>query len=231
MDIDRTEREKALAAAKAVQFVRNGMKIGLGTGSTAAHVIEEIGKRVQQGMDIVAVPSSDQTAYQALQRGIPLTTLEELVRLDLYIDGTDEFDPQLNLIKGGGGALLREKILSYNADATIIVCDSGKQKKRLGSFRLPVEVIPMAVSSVQAQLERMGIAPRLREKEDAPYRTDENNLILDTDISGVEQLEELNRELIAIPGLVETGLFLKMTDILIMGQGEQTKLYGRSRKN
>lgn len=230
-EIDRIEREKIQAAQHAIKFVKNGMKVGLGTGSTSFHMIELLGKRVKEGLRIVAVPSSDESAYQALQLGIQLTTLEELGRIDLYIDGADEFDPQLNLIKGGGGALLREKILAHNSDAVIIMCDSSKEKPRLGGFPLPVEVIPFASGSIASTLKDMGLDASLRMEGETAYKTDEGNYILDMDITGVEDLGAFNHKLIHLPGVVETGLFLGMTDILIMGKGEEVVLYGRSTKD
>ncbi len=223
--IDVSEKEKSLAAVHAAKFVKNGMKVGLGTGSTAAYAVDLIGQMVSEGLDIVAVASSERTAEQARSLNIPLTSLEEARFLDIYIDGTDEFDPELNLIKGGGGALLREKILSYFSDITLIICDSSKKSRKLGSFKLPVETIPLATGPIAERLVAMELNPHLRMKNGSPYTTDEGNHILDVDISKVTDLNEISMALMAIPGVVETGLFLGMADLIIMGQEDSTVVF------
>jgi len=223
--IDVIEKEKSLAAKHAVKFVKNGMKVGLGTGSTAAYAVDLIGKKVAKGLDIVAVASSERTAAQARSLNIPLTTLEDARFLDIYIDGTDEFDADLNLIKGGGGALLREKILSYFSDITLIICDSSKKSQNLGSFKLPVETIPLATGVIAERLVAMELNPHLRLKNGSPYATDEGNHILDVDISNVRDLKKFNTYITAIPGVVETGLFLGMADLIIMGQEDSTVVF------
>ena len=155
------DREKQLAAKEAVKFVKSGMTVGLGTGSTAAHMVKELGSMVQNGLEIVGVPSSENTKKLATEIGIPLTTLEETNAIDVYIDGADEFDPYMQLIKGGGGALLREKILTYNSDLVIIIADSQKEVKRLGDFKLPVETIPFATKKLNGCSKKWGYSQKI----------------------------------------------------------------------
>ena len=216
------DREKQLAAIEAVKYVKSGMTVGLGTGSTAAHMVKELGRLVQDGLKIVGVPSSENTKKLAMELGIPLTTLEKTNGIDVYIDGTDEFDPYMQLIKGGGGALLREKILTFNSDLVIIIADSQKEVKRLGDFKLPVETIPFATKKIEQSLQKMGLQPKLRVKNDENFVTDEGNFILDLNIGHISNIQLLETKLKQIPGVVETGLFLDMADIIIIGQGETT---------
>ncbi|NKI32496.1 ribose-5-phosphate isomerase RpiA [Croceivirga thetidis] len=217
------DREKEIAALESLKYIKDGMKVGLGTGSTAAHMVKGLGRLVANGLQVVGVPSSDATETLAIEVGIPLTTLDKAKRLDVTIDGADEFDGNFQLIKGGGGALLREKILAYNTDINIIIADAAKQVERLGKFKLPVETIQFATTSISKILEEMSLSPILRMKADQPYTTDEGNFILDIDIFDVDDLTTLNTKLISIPGVVETGLFLDTTSIVIVGQGETTK--------
>ncbi len=221
MTTNNVEKEKALAAQESLTYIRDGMIIGLGTGSTAAYMLHGLGQKIAAGLHVKGVPSSDQTAKLAQELGIPLTTLDQSGTLDLTIDGADEFDPDLQLIKGGGGALLREKILAHNSKRNIIIADSGKTVQQLGVFKLPLEVIPFAMQLIMGELREMELQPVLRQSERTVFRTDENNCIIDINILGVERLPELNRTLLAIPGIVETGLFLETTDIVIMGKGEE----------
>ena len=151
------EKEKELAAHQAVSFVKSGMVIGLGTGSTAEYMICKLAEEVKQGLVIIGVPSSEKSAQLARTLGIKISSLAEVGKIDINIDGADEFDPHLQLIKGGGGALLREKIIAYNSNHNIIIADSSKQVEKLGKFKLPVEVIPFAASVVLPELDRMGL--------------------------------------------------------------------------
>lgn len=217
-----SDNEKKAAAAKSVDWIKEGMLVGLGSGSTAAYMIHELGKRVANGLSINGVPSSDNTAELARKAGIPLITLEEAGTLDINIDGADEFDSRLQLIKGGGGALLREKIVAHNSKVNLIIADSGKQVERLGKFKLPVETIPFATVNIMTELDTMGLSPVLRKSDADPYKTDENNYIIDVDVYHQDNLMELNNRLLQIPGIVETGLFLDTTDIVIMGKGDAT---------
>lgn len=215
------EHEKKLAAYESVSLVKNGMIVGLGSGSTAEHMIRKLAEEVGKGLSIKGVPSSEKTAQLAKDLGIDLIPLEKAGKLDINIDGADEFDPQFRLIKGGGGALLREKILAYNAKLNVIIADSGKQVSALGKFKLPLETIPFATPTMLARLNEMGLKPLLRKLNGKAYRTDENNFILDVDIFGVKDIDGLNRILIEMPGVVETGLFQKSTDMIIMGKGDE----------
>ena len=230
MKTNNVAKEKALAAKRSLSYIRDGMTIGLGTGSTAAYMLHGLGEKIAAGFNIKGVPSSEQTAKLARELGIPLATLEESGQLDLTIDGADEFDPDLQLIKGGGGALLREKILAHNSKRNIIIADSGKAVQQLGAFKLPLEVIPFAMQLIMDELKEMELQPVLRQSEGGVFRTDENNFIIDINILGVERLPELNNRLLAIPGIVETGLFLETTDILIMGKGKEVVILERNSK-
>ncbi len=216
------EKEKELAAKEAAKLVENGMVVGLGSGSTAAYMVKELGKRVAAGLTIVGIPSSENTRLLAIESGIPLKEFSEIKKIDINIDGADEFDPYLRLIKGGGGALLREKILAYNSKMNVIIADSGKQVKRLGKFKLPVEIIPFAASKIEEELGELNLKPVLRKINGSVFQTDEQNYILDIDISNQTNLTNLEIKLKSIPGLVETGLFIETTTKVIMGVGNKT---------
>ena len=229
MNTSDLEKEKKIAAIHSVRLVKDGMKVGLGTGSTSKYMIEELGARVENGLSILGVPSSQKSFQLAKDVGIPLTTLKEAGQLDINIDGADEFDTEFRLIKGGGGALLREKILAYNANFNIIIADSGKRVERLGKFKLPVETIPMASPGIFELLRSMELKPIMRRTANTEYLTDENNFIIDIDILNVKDISGLNNYLIQIPGVVETGLFLQMTDLIIMGKDHDTVVYENNR--
>ncbi|SDE32791.1 ribose-5-phosphate isomerase [Pricia antarctica] len=220
-----SDYEKKTAAAKSLDWIKEGMLVGLGSGSTAAHMIRGLGEKVAAGLSIKGVPSSDTTAQLAREAGIPLITLEEAGKLDVNIDGADEFDANLQLIKGGGGALLREKIVAYNSKFNIVISDSSKQVERLGKFKLPLETIPFATKNIITELDEMGLSPELRKKGDEIYKTDEQNYIVDVDVLEQNDLVALNNILINIPGVVETGLFLDTTDVIIMGKDEGTVIF------
>ena len=212
------DQEKKQAALESVKYIKDGMVVGLGTGSTAKHMIEAVGKLVADGMSLTCVPSSEATDQLARELGIKIVELHEVEKIDLTIDGADEFDGDFQLIKGGGGALLREKILAWNTTFNIIIADSSKDVKKLGAFKLPVEVIPFATKQIQTYLEQEGLKPVQRMKDGSAYRTDENNNILDIDISEVEDLQSLEIQLLKVPGIVETGLFLDSTSLIIVGK-------------
>jgi len=216
------EKEKELAAIEAVKLIENGMVVGLGSGSSAAYMVKELGKRVAAGLSIVGVPTSENTRILAIENRIPVKKLYEVDRIDLTIDGTDEFDPYLQLIKGGGGALLREKIIAHNSAVNIIIADSSKQVNRLGKFKLPVEVIPFAASKIKEELAQLKLNPVLRKVNGEVFQTDNQNYILDIDISVVTNLAGLDTRLKKIPGIVENGLFLETTTKVIMGVGDKT---------
>lgn len=214
--------EKKVAALEAVKYIKDGMVVGLGTGSTAFFMIEAIGEMVRNGLKIRAVATSNETEKLAKKLGVNVITLAEAKRLDVTIDGADEVDGQFQLIKGGGGALLREKIVAHNSDFNIIIADSSKQVSRLGQFKLPIETIPFATQLIIKELEEMNLHPVQRMLGADDYKTDENNDILDIDIWKTDiKLTDLEHQLKSIPGIVETGLFLTSTDLVIIGKGAQ----------
>ncbi|SFR77023.1 ribose-5-phosphate isomerase RpiA [Maribacter stanieri] len=214
--------EKKVAALEAVKYIKSGMTVGLGTGSTAFFMIEAIGEMVKNGLEIKAVATSEATKKSATNLGINVITLAEAKRLDVTIDGADEVDEDFQLIKGGGGALLREKIVAHNSDLNIIIADSSKSVSRLGKFKLPIETIPFATQLIIKELNEMGLKPVQRMNGDEDYKTDENNDIVDIDIWDTNiKLSDLEQQLKAIPGIVETGLFLTSTNLVIIGKGEQ----------
>lgn len=221
------DHEKELAALEAVKYIKNGMTIGLGTGSTAQFMVKALGQRVLGGLKILGIPSSEATRQLAIGHGIPLIALENVNKIDITIDGTDEFDPHLQLIKGGGGALLHEKILAHNSDLYIIIADSKKEVKSLGAFKLPVETIPFATHTIIDTLTDMNFRPILRKNEGTVFVTEEGNYIIDLDIHHITDLAELESNLKQIPGIVETGLFLNMADLIIMGKEGNTVLFKR----
>lgn len=220
-----SDYEKKAAAAKSLQWIKNGMLVGLGSGSTAALMIRGLGEKVANGLSIKGVPSSDTTAKLAREAGIPLITLEEAGTLDINIDGADEFDAKLQLIKGGGGAHLREKIVAHNSKINVVIADSAKQVERLGKFKLPIETVPFATQNIMTELDKMELYPKLRKKGNEAYKTDEHNFIVDVDVFEQNDLVALNNTLINIPGVVETGLFLDTTDVIIMGKGDGTVVF------
>jgi len=215
------DQAKRAAAVRAVDLVRSGMVLGLGTGSTAALAVDEIGRRLADGRlrDLVGVPTSDATERQARALGIPLSTLERHPALDLTIDGADEVDPARRLIKGGGGALLREKIVATASRRLAIVVDRSKLVERLGAtFPLPVEVTPFGWTTHVAPIRAMGGEPVLRTRDGATYRTDGGNYVLDVRFAeGIDDPERVGAELKARVGVVETGLFLGFEPEVIVG--------------
>lgn len=221
------ENEKQLAAIEAVKLIRSGMTIGLGSGSTAAYMIIELGKKVSDGFKIRGVASSEHTEKLAMEAGIPIIALHKAKTIDINIDGADEFDPYMQLIKGGGGALLREKIIAFNSKYNVIIADSGKEVMRLGKFKLPIETIPFATKNIIDRLKKEGLKPILRKSNNEIYVTDENNYIVDLDILGHTNLGGLEEKLLKIPGIVETGLFLETTNKIIIGHGDSTRTIER----
>ncbi|MDP9039710.1 MAG: ribose-5-phosphate isomerase RpiA [Acidobacteriota bacterium] len=214
------DEAKLLVARRAVEFVEDGMAVGLGTGSTSTLFIRELGRRIQAGgLTIRCVASSDASQRLGLSLGMDVTTLEQLPELDLYIDGADEVGPGLALIKGGGGALLREKIVASAARRFVVVVDESKLVPLLGRFPLPVEVIKMALPVVQPRLEELGLHPRQRKAKDdsGPYLTDEGNYILDCAAGEIDDPEVLAAEIRGIVGVVEHGLFLGMASLALVG--------------
>ncbi len=226
--IDR-EREKRAAAARSLDYVEPGQIVGLGSGSTAALAVAMLAERVRAGLDIRGVPTSGATRLLAEAGGIPLLPLAQVTRLDLTIDGADEVDPQLQLIKGGGGALLREKIVAFGSDRRIIIADSGKLVARLGGFALPVEVVRSAWRLLALKLKALGCTPALRLQAGAsdPFVTDEGNHLLDCAFGVISDVRRLARTLDEMPGVVEHGLFIDMADLVIVGRGSATEVLTR----
>jgi ribose 5-phosphate isomerase A len=217
------EEAKRNAALEAVKHVKDNFVIGLGSGSTATYAIEEIGNRIRREKILVsAVPTSYQAFMLAVKHGIPITTLEEHLILDLTIDGADQIDDELNLIKGMGGALTREKIIASASKELVIVADERKKVKFLGenNHPVPIEVIRFATPIMVRKIKEMGGKPFLREsnKKVGPVITDNGNVIIDASFGFIHEPAELERKLKGIPGVVETGLFVKMADLICLGE-------------
>ncbi|MBN2066060.1 MAG: ribose-5-phosphate isomerase RpiA [Candidatus Thermoplasmatota archaeon] len=215
---------KKLAAEKAVKHVENGMIVGLGTGSTTEYALKELGRLVAKGLSIKGIPTSLHTRRMAKALNIPLTNLEECTEIDITIDGADEVDSNLNLIKGGGGALTREKIIAYHSKREIIVVDDSKVVKALGiDFPLPVEVVKFGWTATQKSLEEFGCKVSLRTIMNDPFITDNGNYILDCDFEHIDDAEQLESDLNHIPGVVENGLFIGLVDEVIVGSKQGVK--------
>lgn len=210
---------KKIAAEHATKYVQDGMKIGLGTGSTVYYAILKIGERIREnGLSIQAVATSNVSEKLAIEQGIPLIPVRELDRLNLTIDGADELDDQLRLIKGGGGALLREKITAFHSERLVIVADDSKAVTQLGAFPLPVEIVPFAYEWTIQSLAQLGCTVQLRHSSDEGfYVTDNGNYIADCHFGAIPRPEELGTRLSSIPGVVEHGLFIGMADQAIIG--------------
>jgi ribose 5-phosphate isomerase A len=223
-----TDDQKKRAAKAALAHVQDGMTLGLGTGSTAAHMVRLLGEKVRSGLTIRAIPTSEETREQAQGEGIELVEPDESTRIDLVIDGADEVDPSRHLIKGGGGALLREKIIASTGARMIVIADVGKRVSQLGKFPLPVEVDrfswPLTVQKIRAALDANGLGgvslklrPGPREAGGGVFRTDGGNYILDINCGRIPDARALDEALRAIPGVVETGLFIDLADLVIFG--------------
>ena len=218
------EQEKEAAGRAAAELVRDGDIVGLGTGSTAYFAVVALGERVKAGLKITGIPTSVQTADLARTLGIPLTTLDEHPEIDITIDGADEVDPKLNLIKGGGGALLREKVVASVTKKMVVVADSGKIVSVLGKFPLPVEIISFARTVVEKRIVALGATPKLRTKPDgSPYLTDNGNQILDCSFVKIVDPAALARELNGMPGVVEHGLFIGLAKLALVGRGDRVE--------
>jgi ribose 5-phosphate isomerase A len=230
MNLDWIEDAKRRAAIEAAKNVKNNFIIGLGSGSTVTYVIEEIGRRIkEENLRVLGVPTSHQSLLLAAKFGIPTTTLYEHPRIDLTIDGADQIDRELNLIKGMGGALTKEKIIAAASKQLIIVADERKLTDKLGRNQLlPVEIIPIAEPLVVERIREVGGKPYLREvKNNVPYITDNGNFILDVDFGVIEDPLELNMKLKMIPGVVETGLFINMAHSAYIGAKTTVKKISR----
>ena len=215
------EEAKRRAALAAVQHVKDGFVVGLGSGSTAAFVVEEIGRLIREdGLQVLGVPSSSQAMMVAVESGVPLTTLDEHPILDLDIDGADEVDGKLDMIKGGGGALTREKIVASAAKQVVIVADETKLVETLGAFKVPVEVLPFALATATAEIKKLEGKPFLRESKGkvGAVVTDNGNYILDVDFGLIADAEGLNRRLKLVPGVIETGLFIGLANVVYLAK-------------
>ena len=228
MNVDDQKRQ---AAAKALEFVRSGMRLGLGTGSTAKHFVDLLAERVRGGLDVIGVPTSAQTRKQAEALGIPLTTLDAEPVLDLTVDGADEIDSDLNLIKGGGGALLHEKIVARASKAMIVIADESKIVPILGRFPLPIEIVSFGIASTQRIIETQcafSAHCTLRHTPDGhAFVTDEGHCILDAALLRIERPMELAACLADIPGVVEHGLFIGMADLAIVSSVDGPRIIER----
>jgi ribose 5-phosphate isomerase A len=219
---------KRAAALRALEYVEPGMRLGLGTGSTAAWFVELLGRRVrEEKLDVIGVPTSERTGDLAESVGVRLTTLDEAGWLDLTVDGADEFDADLNLIKGGGGALLQEKIVANASNRMIVLADKSKRVEVLGNFPLPVEIVPFAWETTKAiveeKLERHDVDGRvatLRLRRDEPYLTDCGHFIIDLHLKAIRDPRALALMLNQVPGVVDNGLFIDIADAVIVGHGD-----------
>jgi ribose 5-phosphate isomerase A len=228
------DAQKRAAAARAVEFVRSGMRLGLGTGSTARHFVELIGERVRSGLDIVGVPTSETTYADAKRCGIPLTTLDETPELDLTVDGADEIGPDLTLIKGGGGALLREKIVAAASARMIVIADQSKWVGVLGTFPLPVEVVPFGLAATRhaiekaiASIQRPALLTLRQGKDGHAFVTDGGHWILDAALGRIDDPAALAHALSGVPGVMEHGLFVDMAQTVIIGGPDGVRIVER----
>jgi ribose 5-phosphate isomerase A len=225
---------KRQAAGRALDLVRDGMKLGLGTGSTAKHFVELLGERVRGGLKIIGVPTSEATRTDAVRCGVPLTSLDDIDRLDLTVDGADEIDPALNLIKGGGGALLREKIVAAASDRMIVIADDSKWVDVLGRFPLPVEVIPFGLAATQhainrafAQSGNSGQMVVRKGKDGHVFVTDGGHWIVDAHLGRITDAPRLASLLNSIPGVVEHGLFIGLASTAMLAGAEGIRVVER----
>ncbi|PPD44738.1 MAG: ribose 5-phosphate isomerase A [Methylocystis sp.] len=224
---------KRAAAETALSHVTHGMRLGLGTGSTAAHFVDLLGARVREGLEVIGVPTSERTRLQAEALGIKLSTLDETPELDLTVDGADEFDSSLRLIKGGGGALLREKIVAAASTRMFVIADATKEVETLGAFPLPVEIDRFGARSTRIHIERVArglgllgpITQRMR-APDEPYLTDGGHYILDCAFSAIDAPQELAERLQAIPGVVDHGLFIGLATAIFIAGSNGVRIIG-----
>jgi ribose 5-phosphate isomerase A len=223
---------KRQAAARAVALVEPGMRVGMGTGSTARHFVDLLGERVRRGLDVVGVPTSEATRRQAAELGIRLATLDDLDELDLTVDGADELDPQLRLIKGGGGAHLREKLVALASRRMVVIADESKEVATLGRFPLPIEVVPFGLAAVRRNVEKaiaaVGCSGKLIQRMSGaePFVTDCGNWILDAHLGAIPDPEKLATALDGVTGVVEHGLFIGIADVAILAAAGGIRIIG-----
>jgi len=228
------EAQKRAAAARALEFVRPGMRVGLGTGSTAKHFVELLGEKVRAGLDIVAVPTSEATRAQAAQAGIPLTTLDDTPELELTVDGADEIAPDLTLIKGGGGALLREKIVAAASARMVVIADQSKYVDVLGRFPLPIEIAPFGATAIHRAVEVASAqagcpGPAVLRKGDGGrvFVTDGGHWLLDARLQRIADPKMLAARLCTVPGVMEHGLFIGIAQAAIVASPDGIRVFER----
>ena len=231
MSMDDLKRQ---AAARALEQVQDGMKLGLGTGSTAKHFVELLGERVRTGLKIIGVPTSEATRADAERCAVPLTTLDQIDRLDLTVDGADEVDPNLNLIKGGGGALLREKIVAAASDRMIVIADETKWVQTLGRFPLPIEVIPFGLGAtrraIEAAFSKNSVSGQMdirKAKDGHAFVTDGRHWIVDARLGQIPDSPGLAAALSSIPGVVEHGLFIGLASMAVLAGSQGIRVVER----
>jgi ribose 5-phosphate isomerase A len=220
--------EKQLAAEKSVEFIEDGMILGLGTGSTVFFLLNILGDMVKLGLRVNCVSTSVQTSELAKKLNIPVYSLNEVSNIDLTIDGADEVDPNLNGIKGGGGALLFEKIVAAASKKVIWIVDSSKYVNKLGNFPLPVEVIPFGSNHLIKKFTDLGFSPVRRQKDNKIYLTDSGNEIIDLNLNEIKDSVKLEKQIKMLPGVVEVGLFNNIADLVIIGRRDSTEILKRN---
>lgn len=216
--------EKQIAAEKAIEFVSNGMILGLGSGSTVTFFLKKLGELIKQGLKITGVPTSNSTTSLAISFGIPLVSIENVKEIDLTIDGVDEVDPEFNSIKGGGGALLYEKMVASTSKKVIWIVDSSKLVKKLGRFPLPIEIVTFGHTHTLQRLKDAGLNPSLRKKDGEVFQSDGGNFIVDLKLKVIDNPPEFEEKLKKFQGVIENGLFINVPNIVIVGKGNDTKI-------
>ncbi len=215
---NQVDANKKIAGEKAVDYIKNGMTVGLGSGSTVNYMLKKLGRRVQEGLDIKGIPTSVKTEQLARELGIPLTDFSDVQQIDIAIDGADEVDNNLCLLKGGGGSLVREKIVDLAAKQLVIIVEDSKMVSHLGAFTLPVEILPFGWELTAMRIADLGGDPVLRKKGSELFVSDNGNYILDCDFGEIVDPEKLHAKLKLLTGVVETGLFADQTDVVIVGR-------------
>lgn len=219
--------EKQLAAEKSTEFIKEGMTLGLGTGSTVFYLVQKLGELVRQGLNVKCISTSNKTTELAKSLGIKIYDLNQVELIDLTIDGTDEVDINLNGIKGGGGALLFEKIVATASKKVIWIMDSSKYVKKLGEFPLPIEVVKYGSNHIMKKFTSLGYNPRVREKDNKLIITDSGNIIIDLQLKEIKDSILLEQKIKLIPGVVEVGLFNNIADMIIIGKENSTEIISR----
>ncbi|MFD2639067.1 ribose-5-phosphate isomerase RpiA [Piscibacillus salipiscarius] len=225
--MEHVDRKKQAVGEKAAEYIQDGMLVGLGSGTTMYYMLQALGDRVKKGLHIRGVPSSVKTEKWANEFGIPLTDFSEVDQLDIAIDGADEIDPAFNLIKGGGGSLLREKIVDMAADRFIVVADDRKQVDRLGAFPLPIEVVQFGWQLTKKNIEALGCSTVLREEDGQVFITNNDNYILDCQFEAIHEPKKLHEQLKQLLGVVETGLFFDIVDDVLIGRDDGVEVLKR----